>query len=107
MVELDGDGEDSRVAALEQLIREERDRFAAEQRKAAAELAELTERITILTGHTTELEAENARLRRNVTELKQYRQQLRRIMKSPLYRPVGFARKLARRVSGGSATDSR
>ena len=105
MVGLDPDDHASRIASLEQLIREERDRFAAEQRQAAAELAELAERLTTVTGHNAELEAENERLRGSVSELKQYRKQLERIRKSPLYRPVAILRKLTRR--GESAVNSR
>lgn len=100
MVELSPTEDDARVASLEQLIRDERDRFAAEQAESAAAMGELAERITILTGHNAELEVENERLRKTVAELKHYRKQVQRITKSPLYRPIELARKLAGRLRG-------
>lgn len=104
MVEVDRSQDDSPVQSLERLIRDERDRFAMEQRLAADELRELAERLSIVTTRNEELEAANKRLRQTVAELKPYRERIQRITGSPLYRPVTVVRKLAGRLRGQLGT---
>ena len=95
MVAID-DERDARIASLERLIRDERDRFETEQRRAADDMTELADRLSAVKARNQELEQLNNQL---ASDLKKCRKELTGFKNSPWHRLSSKLRTLPKHLT--------